>query len=218
MSYQAKRNSLPKVQHIRPGASSGSPINAFTDRTISVTMGTHILIIDDESRVTSALRRVLAYEGYTVSTAADGESALAIARTRLPDLVILDLMLPGIDGLEVCRRLRAAGDEIAVLMLTARDAVADRVAGLETGADDYLVKPFALEELLARVKALLRRHNPPDIVREVLRFEDLELDTATRQARRGNRAIELSTTEYELLAMFLRNQRIVLTRTVLMDR
>src|SRR5947209_8939855 len=129
-------------------------------------MGTHILIVDDESRVTGALRRVLAYEGYTVSTAADGESALALARTRLPDLVILDLMLPGIDGLEVCRRLRAAGDEIAVLMLTARDAVADRVAGLETGADDYLVKPFALEELLARVKALLRRHNPPDIVRE----------------------------------------------------
>jgi two-component system, OmpR family, response regulator MprA len=181
-------------------------------------MSAHILIIDDDTRVTNALRRTLAYEGYSISVAANGEGALAAARNKPPDLVILDLMLPGIDGLEVCRRLRAAGDGTAVLMLTARDAVADRVAGLETGADDYLVKPFALEELLARVKALLRRRNPPDIVREVLQFEDLELDTATRQARRGNRVIELSTTEYELLAMFLRNPRIVLTRTVLMDR
>jgi two-component system, OmpR family, response regulator MprA len=181
-------------------------------------MNAHILIVDDDSRVTRALRRTLAYEGYQVSVAANGEGALSLVRTKPPDLVILDLMLPGIDGLEVCRRLRAAGDDIAVLMLTARDAVADRVAGLEIGADDYLVKPFALEELLARVKALLRRHNPSDIVREVLHFEDLELDMATRQARRGNRIIELSTTEFELLAMFLRNPRIVLTRTVLMDR
>lgn len=181
-------------------------------------MSAHILIVDDDTRVTNALRRTLAYEGYSISVAANGEGALAAARNKPPDLVILDLMLPGIDGLEVCRRLRATGDGIAVLMLTARDAVADRVAGLETGADDYLVKPFALEELLARVKALLRRHNSPDIVREVLHFVDLELDTATRQALRGKRVIELSTTEYELLAMFLRNPRIVLTRTVLMDR
>ena len=181
-------------------------------------MGIHILIVDDESRVTSALRRVLAYEGYTVATAADGESALALARTRLPDLVILDIMLPGINGLEVCRRLRAAGDEVAVLMLTARDTVADRVTGLETGADDYLVKPFALEELLARIKALLRRRHPPEVSREILCFADLELDTATRQAKRSNRTIDLSTTEYELLALFLRNPRIVLTRGVLMDR
>ncbi len=178
----------------------------------------HILIVDDDSRVTSALRRTLAYEGYHVSTALDGEGALAIARTKAPDLVILDLMLPGINGLEVCRRLRTSGDGIAVLMLTARDAVADRVAGLETGADDYLVKPFAPEELLARIKALLRRRSPPDVQREVLCFADLELDTATRQAKRGNSTIELSTTEYELLAMFLRNPRIVLTRSVLMDR
>src|SRR6266704_2519371 len=175
-------------------------------------MNEHILIVDDDSRVTSALRRTFAYEGYQVSTALDGEGALAIARTKSPDLVILDLMLPGIDGLEVCRRLRTADDGIAVLMLTARDAVADRVAGLEIGADDYLVKPFALEE------ALLRRRNPPDVTREVLCFADLELDTATRQAKRGNRTIELSTTEYELLALFLRNPRIVLTRNVLMDR
>lgn len=181
-------------------------------------MNEHILIVDDESRVTNALRRTLAYEGYAVSTAADGESALALARAKPPDLVILDLMLPGIDGLEVCHRLRAAGDEVVVLMLTARDRIADRVAGLETGADDYLVKPFALEELLARVKALLRRRHPPDISREVLCFADLELDTATRQAKRGDRIIDLSTTEYELLALFLRNPRVVLTRGVLMDR
>jgi two-component system response regulator MprA len=178
----------------------------------------HILIVDDESRVTSALRRVLAYEGYQVTTAANGEMALEQVRSRPPDLVILDIMLPGIDGLEVCRRLRTTGDQVAILMLTARDAVADRVIGLEMGADDYLVKPFALEELLARVKALLRRHQPPEISREVLRFEDLELDTATRQAQRGSRVIDLSTTEYELLALFLRNPRVVLTRGLLMER
>src|SRR6266550_1529888 len=157
-------------------------------------MNAHILIVDDDSRVTGALRRTLAYEGYQVSVAANGEAALATARTKSPDLVILDLML------------------------TARDAIADRVAGLETGADDYLVKPFALEELLARVKALLRRRNPPDISREVLVFEDLELDTATRQAKRGNRLIDLSTTEFELLSIFMRNPRMVLTRSLLMDR
>lgn len=181
-------------------------------------MNAHILIVDDESRVTNALRRTLAYEGYHVSTAMDGESALALVRTKPPDLVILDLMLPGIDGLEVCRRLRAAGDEITVLILTARDTIADRVTGLEIGADDYLVKPFALEELLARVKALLRRRHPQEISREVLCFKDLELDTASRQARRGQRTIDLSTTEYELLALFLRNPRTVLTKGVLMDR
>ena len=127
-------------------------------------------------------------------------------------------MLPGIDGFEVCRRLRSAGDDIAVLMLTARDAVEDRIAGFDTGADDYLVKPFALEELLARVKALLRRRNPPDIAREVLVYDDLELDTATRQAKRGNRLIDLSTTEFELLLLFMHNPRLVLTRSLLMDR
>lgn len=181
-------------------------------------MSTHILIVDDDSRVTNALRRTLTYEGYHVSTALDGRTALEIARTKSPDLVILDLMLPGIDGLEVCRRLRAVENGVAILMLTARDAIADRVAGLEIGADDYLVKPFALEELLARVKALLRRHSPADVAREVLCFADLELDTATRQAKRGQRSIELSTTEYELLSLFLRNPRVVLTRNVLMDR
>lgn len=181
-------------------------------------MSIHILIVDDESRVTNALRRTLAYEGYTVSTAQDGESALALAHARLPDLIILDLMLAGIDGIEVCRRLRAAGDDVAVLMLTARDTVADRVAGLEIGADDYLVKPFALEELLARIKALLRRRQPAEVSRELLCFEDLELDTATRRAKRSQRVIDLSTTEYELLALFLRNPRVVLTKGLLMER
>lgn len=182
-----------------------------------------ILVVDDDSRVTSALRRTLAYEGYQVSVAENGEQALFLARTKSPDLVILDRMLPGIDGLEVCRRLRSVTNDsrtgdIPILMLTARDAVADRVAGLETGADDYLVKPFALEELLARIKVLLRRFSPPDVARETLVYEDLELDTASRQARRGSRLINLSTTEYELLSLFMRNPRIVLTRAVLMDR
>ena len=181
-------------------------------------MNAHILIVDDDNRMTSALRRTLAYAGYQVSIAINGEGALSIVRIRPPDLVILDVMLPGLDGFEVCRRLRSAGDDIAVLMLTARDAVEDRVAGFDIGADDYLVKPFALEELLARVKALLRRRNPPDIAREVLIYEDLELDTATRQAKRGNRLIDLSTTEFELLLLFMRNPRLVLTRSLLMDR
>ncbi len=181
-------------------------------------MNAHILLVDDDNRMTNALRRTLAYAGYQVSIASNGEGALSIVRIRPPDLVILDLMLPGIDGLEVCRRLRSAGDDMAVLMLTARDTVVDRVAGFETGTDDYLVKPFALEELLARVKALLRRRNPSDIAREMLVFEDLELNTATRQAKRGNRLIDLSTTEFELLSIFMRNPRMVLTRSLLMDR
>lgn len=181
-------------------------------------MNTHILVIDDDLHLINALRRTLSYEGYQVSTAIDGESALKQVRLKPPDLVVLDLMLPGIDGMEVCRRLRGAGEQMPILMLTARDAIRDRVTGLEIGADDYLIKPFITEELLARIKALLRRSNPPDVVREILHYADLELDTATRQARRGQRIIALSTTEYELLAMFLRNPRIVLTRSLLMDR
>ena len=149
-------------------------------------MNEHILLVDDENAITNALRRTLSYEGYAVLTASDGERALALAHTKVPDLIILDLMLPGIDGLEVCRRLRATHNEVPILMLTARDRVVDRVVGLETGADDYLVKPFALEELLARIKVLLRRHPPSEISREVLCFSDLELDTATRQAKRGD--------------------------------
>jgi two-component system response regulator MprA len=179
---------------------------------------TSILVVDDDPRLISALRRTLAYEGYHIATATNGEEALSQARRRTHDLIILDRLLPDMDGLLVCRRLREGDQNSAILMLTARDTIADRVEGLEVGADDYLVKPFALEELLARVKALLRRRVPPDVLREILSFADLELDTATRQARRGQRVIELSTTEYELLHLFLRNPRIVLTRALLLDR
>ncbi len=179
-------------------------------------MKAHILVVDDDPRITSLLRRILAYEGYSVAVAASGHEALTRSLERAPDLVILDIMLPGIDGLEVARRLRAAGDNVPILMLTARDAVSDRVKGLETGADDYLVKPFANEELLARVKVILRRNQVER--NEVLRYGGVELDTGTRVAYRGGREIELSPTEYELLALFLRRPRQVLTRDTILDR
>ncbi len=173
-----------------------------------------ILVVDDDKKITGLLQRALIYEGYAVDVAHDGKAALAKAAECPPDVVVLDLMLPGLDGLEVCRRLRAGGN-VPILMLTAKDAVADRVLGLETGADDYLVKPFALAELLARVKALLRRSSSGG---EILRYADLVLDTSTRQARRGERTINLTTTEYELLALFMRRPGQVLTRELLMDR
>lgn len=179
-------------------------------------MKAHILIVDDDPRITDLLRRVLAYEGYTVAIAATGDEALDRSLEHPPDAIVLDIMLPGMDGLEVTRRLRAAGDNVPILLLTARDAVSDRVAGLETGADDYLVKPFAPEELLARVKALLRRSQPERA--DVLRYADVELDTGTRIAHRGAREIDLSPTEYELLALFMRRPRQVLTRDIIMDR
>jgi two-component system response regulator MprA len=179
-------------------------------------MKAHILVVDDDPRVTDLLRRVLAYEGYSVVIAARGDEALNRTLEQPPDLVVLDIMLPGMNGLEVARRLRAAGDHVPIMMLTARDAVADRVEGFETGADDYLVKPFAPEELLARVQALLRRNQEQR--HEVLRYADVELDTGTRLAYRGAREIELSPTEYELLALFLRRPRQVLTREIILDR
>ncbi len=174
-----------------------------------------VLVVDDDPKIRTVVRRGLAYEGYRVVEAASGEEGLEKAREHLPQLVVLDVMMPGLDGLEVTRRLRAAGDEVAILMLTARDEVADRVAGLETGADDYLVKPFSFEELLARVHALLRRRTAP--AGEVLRFADLELDVDAREGRRGDRPIELTTTEYNLLLLFMRHPRKVLTREVIMD-
>ena len=179
-------------------------------------MKAHILIVDDDPRITDLLRRVLAYEGYSVASAASGSEALNRSLERPPDLVVLDIMLPGLDGLEVAQRLRAAGDNVPILMLTARDTVADRVKGLETGADDYLVKPFAPEELVARVKALLRRSQEER--HEVLRYADVELDTGTRVAHRKAREIDLSPTEYELLALFIRRPRQVLTREIILDR
>ena len=179
-------------------------------------MKAHILIVDDDPRITDLLRRVLAFEGYSVAIAASGPEALNRALERPPDLIILDLMLPGLNGLEVAQRLRTAGDNVPILMLTARDAIADRVEGFERGVDDYLVKPFAPEELVARVKALLRRSQEER--HELLRYADVELDTGTRVAHRGAREIELSPTEYELLALLLRRPRQVLTREIILDR
>ena len=179
-------------------------------------MKAHILVVDDDPRITDLLRRILAYEGYSVAIAASGSEALDRSLERPPDLVVLDIMLPGLDGLEVAQRLRTAGDNVPILMLTARDTVADRVKGLETGADDYLVKPFAPEELVARVKALLRRSQEEQ--HEVLRSADVELDTGTRIAHRGAREIELSPTEYELLLLFMKRPRQVLTREIILDR
>ncbi len=177
-------------------------------------MTTRVLIIEDDEAILRFLRRGLAYEGYIVDTAVDGQSGLALARDHPPDLVVLDWMLPGMDGLEVCRRLRAGGS-VPILMLTAKDAVHNRVQGLDAGADDYMVKPFDLDELLARIRALLRRASPARP--KVLRFSDLSLDTGTRQAARGDRVISLTAKEYELLELFLRHPRQVLTRDMIFD-
>jgi two-component system response regulator MprA len=178
-------------------------------------MKAHMLVVDDDPRITDLVRRILAYSGYSVSLASTGDEGLSRMLERPPDLVVLDIMLPGIDGVEVARRIRGAGDTVPILMLTARDAVPDRVVGLDAGADDYLVKPFAPEELLARVKALLRRSAPDRP--EVLRYADVELDTGTRVAHRGAREIELSPTEYELLTLFMRRPRQVLTRDIILN-
>ncbi len=174
-----------------------------------------ILVIEDEERIVQFLQRGLAYEGYDVKTALDGERGLDLAEASPPDLVVLDVMLPELDGLEVCRQLRRTGD-IPILMLTAKDAVEDRVRGLDAGADDYLVKPFALDELLARIRALLRRTKSE--VPPVLNYVDLNLDTGTHQAFRGDRPVELTAKEYELLELFMRHPRQVLTRDVIFDR
>ena len=173
-------------------------------------------MVDDEPAVREAVRRALRLEGYSVDIAADGNEALSAIASQPPDAVVLDVLMPGIDGLEVCRRLRQAGDRTPVLMLTARDAVADRVAGLDAGADDYLVKPFALEELLARVRALLRRSG--SVAADVLRFADLSLDPRTYEVRRGERRLELTRTEFLLLELFLMHPRRVLPRSMIFER
>ncbi len=178
-------------------------------------MGTRILVIEDDEAIVRFVRRGLSYENYEVEVATDGLTGLQKAQQDPPDLVVLDLMLPGLDGMEVCRRLRA-GSNVPILILTARDSVNDRVMGLDMGADDYMVKPFNLDELLARIRALLRRTKPA--VPQVLRFADLELDTGTRQARRGERTISLTSKEYDLLELFLLHPRQVLTRDFIFDR
>ena len=176
-----------------------------------------ILVVDDEPAVRSALERALRLESYEVQLAADGREALDLMAERPADAVILDVMMPGIDGLEVCRRLRAAGDRTPVLMLTARDAIDDRVVGLDVGADDYLVKPFALRELQARLRALLRRANEEDGDAEVLRFTDMVLDPIAHEVRRGDRLVELSKTEFLLLELFMKHPRQVLTRSAIFE-
>jgi two-component system, OmpR family, response regulator MprA len=178
-----------------------------------------ILVVDDERAVRESLRRALELEGYEIELAEGGSEALAtLGRDEpQPDAVILDVLMPGVDGLEVCRRLRATGNHVPVLMLTARDEVENRVAGLDAGADDYVTKPFALEELLARIRALLRRTADGD-GGEVLSFADVTLDLGTREVRRDGRLIELTRTEFALLELFLRNPRQVLTRSIIFER
>jgi two-component system response regulator MprA len=182
-----------------------------------------ILVVDDDRAVRDSLRRSLAFNGYQVELANDGVAALDAVSTQRPDAMVLDVMMPRLDGLEVCRRLRGGGDDLPILVLTARDAVSDRVAGLDAGADDYLPKPFALEELLARLRALLRRRTPEDVAAAAgqsrkLGFADLSLDPDTREVLRGDRAISLTRTEFSLLELLLTNPRRVLSRAQILEQ
>ena len=181
-----------------------------------------VLVVDDDKAVRESLRRSLEFNGYDVAVAADGAEALAglsaAGPTTAPDVVVMDVMMPRLDGIETTRALRSAGNDVPILVLTARDAVGDRVEGLDAGADDYLTKPFALQELLARLRALLRRVvRPEDAADEVLSFADMTMDLASREVRRGARAIELTRTEFALLEMFLRRPRRVLERSFILE-
>jgi two-component system, OmpR family, response regulator MprA len=180
-----------------------------------------ILVVDDDQSVRDSLRRSLEFNGYTVTLAGDGAEALAAIGQGTPDALVIDVMMPRLDGLETTRALRAAGNDLPILVLTARDSVGDRVEGLDAGADDYLTKPFALEELLARLRALLRRVQPAqpadDTEAETLSFADLSLNPATREVRRAGRAIDLTRTEFSLLEMFLRRPRRVLDRSFILE-
>jgi len=176
-----------------------------------------VLVVEDDAAVRRSVERALSFEGYEVITAEDGMKGLVAIAERVPDAVVLDVMMPGLDGLALCRKVRAAGDRTPILMLTARHELDDRVAGLDAGADDYLVKPFALEELLARVRALLRRSTPEGETR-VLRVDDLILDPAARTVRRGERQVDLTKTEFDLLELLMFNARIVLSRDTIYER
>ena len=176
-----------------------------------------VLVVDDDRAVRDSLRRSLEFNGYEVVLAGDGAEALVTLGAHQPDVVVMDVMMPRLDGIETTRALRAAGNDVPILVLTARDAVGDRVEGLDAGADDYLTKPFALEELLARLRALLRRVVPGDADEEVLAFADLTMDVASRDVTRGGRAIELTRTEFTLLEMFLRRPRRVLERSFILE-
>ncbi len=185
--------------------------------TTAHTPTSYVAIVDDDTAIRTSLGRALRMEDYDVELFEDGNSALRAIQLRAPDAIVLDLQLPDIDGLEVCRRIRRSGDTTPILMLTARNAVNDRVEGLDVGADDYLVKPFDLAELLARLRALLRRTNVGDGDGAVLRFEDLTLNPQTREVHRGNRLIELTKIEFDLLELFLHHPRQVLTRDQILD-
>lgn len=174
-----------------------------------------ILVVDDDPQIVSVLKRGLAFDGYAVETAGNGEKALAIARQAPPDLVVLDVMMPGLDGIEVTRRLREGGD-VPILLLTAKGATSDKVTGLDAGADDYMVKPFALDELLARVRAMLRRRQPQE--GGIFQFGDLMINTATREVQRSGDMIELTAREYDLLEFFMRHPRQILTRDMIYER
>ncbi|MEV0297245.1 response regulator transcription factor [Nocardia sp. NPDC050710] len=177
-----------------------------------------ILVVDDDRAVRESLRRSLTFNGYSVDLAVDGVDALEKATAQRPDALVLDVMMPRLDGLEVCRRLRSTGDDLPILVLTARDSVSERVAGLDAGADDYLPKPFALEELLARLRALLRRRaTDPGETSEAMQFADLSLDPVTREVSRGSRSISLTRTEFSLLEMLMANPRRVLTRSRILE-
>ena len=180
-------------------------------------MAVRILVVDDDRAVRESLRRSLSFNGYSVDLAQDGQEALELITTARPDAVVLDVMMPRLDGLEVCRRLRSSGDDLPILVLTARDSVSERVAGLDAGADDYLPKPFALEELLARMRALLRRTTPEDRESIAMSFADLSLDPMTRDVTRGERHISLTRTEFSLLEMLIANPRRVLTRSRILE-
>jgi two-component system, OmpR family, response regulator MprA len=178
-----------------------------------------ILVIDDDEKITSMLRRGLAFEGYTVEVANDGSQGLRLMMEHDPQLMILDVMMPHVDGWEVCRRVREGGSDVPILMLTAKDEISDRVKGLDIGADDYLVKPFALEELLARVRVLLRRRSErPEKPTNKLTYEDIAMDLDTREVFREDKLIELTTKEFDLLHLFLLNPRRVLSRDLIMDK
>ena len=178
-------------------------------------MTSHILVVEDELKLAQFIEMELKYEGYRVSVANDGLAGLSAARESQPDLILLDWMLPGISGTEICRRLRETGDQVPVILLTAKDEISDRVAGLDAGADDYLVKPFSIEELLARLRAHLRRNQEADP--HLLQFSDLRLNRSTREVHRGDRSIELTAKEFDLLDYLLSHPRQVLTRDQILE-
>lgn len=178
-----------------------------------------IIVIDDDDKITSMLKRALAFEGYTVTTAGNGADGLKVMLTQDPDLIILDVMMPQIDGLEVCRRIRESGSQVPIMMLTAKDEISDRVRGLDLGADDYLVKPFALEELLARVRVLLRRRSEATVKQDtILTYEDLILNVESREVVRDQHSIELTAKEFDLLHFLLQNPNRVLSKDILMEK